>query len=134
MPDPSGMPGREGHRVRTADEQVTRVQAEPDRAAGQHALHIVSSLDHRADVRVQRGSDRTPACHQGKPVEVGEQDLPSGLVEHRPRVIPLGPGRGGEDERARACGGETLERLLDPRDWVMGGIVQDDRYEAADGA
>ena len=133
MPDPSRMLGRQGHRVRAADEQVPGVQTQPDHTAGKNPLDIVRGLDHRADVRVHSGGDRAPPCDRGKSVEVGEQHLPAGVVQDRPRVIPVGPRRRGQDQSARAGGCEALEGLLDLGDRVVRRVMQHDRHKAADG-
>ena len=42
------------------------------------------------------------AASVGQPVEVGQQGVPAGLVEHRAVVVPLLAGGGGEDEGGRA--------------------------------
>jgi hypothetical protein len=55
--DPLGRLAGELGRVGAADEQVPGVQAQRDRRAVEHPLHLGGVLDHRADVRVQHGAD-----------------------------------------------------------------------------
>ena len=134
MADPTGVLDGHADGVTPADEQVAGVEAERDAAAGQHAVGLVTRLDHGADVGVQ---GREQAVLRGRvrdPVEVGQQRRPLGVVEHRALVVALRAGGGGDDHRGGLCGGERLHGQDDLRQGVGRGVVQHDGHELADGA
>jgi hypothetical protein len=130
--DPVGrLPGQLG-RIGTADEQVPGVQAERDGRARQHPPHVVTGLDHRADVRVQDGLDPAPGGQATKPVQVREQGPPTHLVQLRPAVVAVPAGRGGEHEQPRARRRVPVEHRLDVGHRIAAGHVQYQRSEPAD--
>ena len=75
--------------VGAADEQVSGVQAQGDRRAVQHPLHLGGVLDHRADVRVQDGADSLLGRDLADAAEVVQQRLPALVVELGAAVVAV---------------------------------------------
>ena len=121
------------HRVTAADEQVAGVEAQPDAAAGEHPVGLLARLDHGADVRVQRGGEAASGGSLLEPVEVAQQRLPAGVVEHGTGVVALLPGRGGEHDGRGARRDEALHRPLDLGERVVARVVQHHGDELPDG-
>ena len=74
------LPGQFGG-VGAADEQVTGVQAQGDRGALEHPLHLVAVLDHGSDVRMQHRAHIVLGGNGVDPVQIGQQGGPALLVK-----------------------------------------------------
>ena len=118
-------------RIGTADEQVPGVQAERDGRARQYPPHVVTGLDHRADVRVQDRADPALGGQPIKPVQVRKQDPPTRLVQLRPAIVAVPAGRGGQHEHPRAARRVLVEHRLDVGHRIAARHVQYQRSEPA---
>jgi hypothetical protein len=65
------------------------VQAQRDRGALQHPLHLGGALDHRADVRVKDGANTAIYGEVTDPAEVVQQCLPALLVQLGAAVVAV---------------------------------------------
>ncbi len=119
--------------VATTARDVARVEAEPDRTVPQHPVDLVGVLHHRSPVRMQAGGDSLGRTDLADPVEVLEQGAPARLVEHRPGVVAVGAGVGGQDEVRPTGDPERLEFALHRRDRVGVRIVHDREEERPHG-
>ena len=70
------LPGKFGW-IRAANEQVTGVQAQGDRGALEHPLHLVAVLDHGSDVRMEHRAHTVLGGNGIDPVQVGQQGGPT---------------------------------------------------------
>ena len=133
MRDPITGIGQEFEGVVSADHQVAHIEGPADLAALEHVLHVARSLDHRAEM----GVDRLQHA-------MGGDDLLD-LVEHRRSVIPGrridlhagGPVEAGDHRRdEQVTAGSTHQRCgpfgSSKAGVTLSGVVEHDGNEAAD--
>lgn len=108
------------------------VDAEADPGSFEYAYHLGCLLDHRPHMRVQGRNHATTLGVVGESVQVGQQRLPSQLVELRTGVVSVDSGVGSEDNDPGAGGDASIDEAVHLRKWVMLRIVEEHRHEAPD--
>jgi len=118
--------------IRATDEQVTGVQAQGDRGALEHPLHLLAVLDHRSDMWMEHRAHTVLGGNGIYPIQVGQQGGPTLLVQRGAGVIAGEPTVGGEHQRARTSGRIPLQNLDHVPQRVVIGAVEQQRGEPAD--
>ena len=134
MDDTQGHLSGQRQRVRPADQQVPRVQAQVYRGALEHAPYGIGAFDQGADVRVQAHGHPGGASQRAHRPQVGQKGGPPCGVQLEGLVVTFLPAHRRHHHYVGPRAHHPVHGALGLGQGVDGRVVQDQGHEAAHGA